>query len=96
MAAVPLELMPDDPDEPPIYWDNRLTDPPLVRYNRLSCPQTLAPIVRVGRSRSTRTRQAGVSIFVRLLDEQGNPAVGVPGAASFGQARRAPANGNQA
>ena len=73
----PPELVPDDPDEPPIYWDNRLT----IRHCTLQpalMPTDVAPIVRVGRWFDEDEAGGRTNIFVRLLDEQGNLAVGVP------------------
>jgi hypothetical protein len=83
----PTTPNPPDPPQPPtitpppasnlLDWDERLTvrgctlQPALV-------PSEIAPLVRVGRWFNEEEAQGRVNIFVRLLDENGNLAIGVP------------------
>jgi hypothetical protein len=73
----PPQPMPPTPEPPPIFWDKRLT----VRGCTLQpalMPTDVAPLVTVGRWFNKDEAQGRTNIFVRLLDEQGKLAVGVP------------------
>jgi hypothetical protein len=65
------------PEPPPIYWDKRLTARGCTLQPALM-PTDVAPIVTVGRWFDKEEAQNRINIFVRLLDEQGKLAIGVP------------------
>ena len=73
----PTPPTPEPPEPTPIEWDPRLT----VRGCTLQpspTPTEIAPIVGVGRWFNEQEAQGRVNIFVRLLDENGQLAIGVP------------------
>jgi hypothetical protein len=73
----PEPPQPTPPEPPPIVWDKRLTARGCTLQPALM-PTDVAPIVTVGRWFDKEEAQGRTNIFVRLLDENGKLAVGVP------------------
>jgi hypothetical protein len=75
---------PPTPTPPPagapgarVDWDERLTIRGCTLQPALT-PSDIAPIVKIGRWFNEQEAGGRVNIFVRLLDENGNLAIGVP------------------
>jgi hypothetical protein len=68
---------PEPPMPTPIDWDPRLTVRGCTLQHALM-PSDIAPLVKIGRWFNKEEAQGRVNIYVRLLDEDGLLAVGVP------------------
>lgn len=65
------------PEPEPIDWDPRLSVRGCTLQHALM-PSDIAPLCKIGRWFSEEEAQGRVNVYVRLLDEQGRLAVGVP------------------
>jgi murein DD-endopeptidase MepM/ murein hydrolase activator NlpD len=79
LLPTPTPPQPEPPIAPPepISWDRRLTARGCTLQHALM-PSDVAPLVKIGRWFNEQEAQGRVNIYIRLLDEQGKLAIGVP------------------